>query len=294
MSAIGDVWNDLEASSPHFVDLLVAVAVLIGGVIVQRVVARTLRGAYWRRVDRAAAARGIEELTRMKRQKTLVTLLESLVRYGVYGAALVIAIGIVTGGRATGVFSASLIVVLVGFGLQRLLGDVVAGALLLFEGHFAVGDVITVHGHDVTGTVEEFSLRTTALRTLGGDRIVVMNGGISTFTRWSYGQREYRIELLASGAGAIEQVADVFAREDIGVDGLWVRPPRVARSAMRDGDVAWIVGSAVVAPAQEVLVTRLVALLEVELGDRLVGPVTALPLYQPDFEAWRTGLLVRD
>lgn len=294
MDAVRELWSGLGDISPRLAKAIAIATILIAAVVVERIVVRLLRRAYWRRVDRAAAARGIEELSRMKRQKTLVTLLESLARYGVYGAAVIVALGIATGGRANAVFGASLVVVLVGFGLQRLLGDVVAGALLLFEGHFAVGDVITVHGSEVTGAVEEFSLRTTALRTQGGDRVVIMNGGIASFTRWSFGQREFRVELLARGEGAVDTVNATFELEATSARGLWVRPPLVQTTEPVGEGLVRIVASVVVAPQHEVLVQRLVALLEVQLAEQLVGPVTHLPLYQPAFDAWRTGLLLRD
>lgn len=293
MSAARELWSELGAISPRLVEAILVTVIFVLAVITERIVVRLLRRAYWRRVDRAATARGVGELTRMKRQKTLVTLLESLVRYGVYGAAIVIVLGIVTGGRASAVFGASLVVVLVGFGMQRLLGDVVAGALLLFEGHFAVGDVITVHGYGVTGSVEDFSLRTTALRTLGGDRVIVMNGGIASFTRWSYGQSEFRLELIVRQGRGADAVARVLAREGDAVGALWVRPPLVSSSQPLEGELVRIVASAVVAPSHEALIDRLAALLEAELGEELIGPVTTVPLYAPAFEAWRTGLLLR-
>jgi hypothetical protein len=294
MDSIRDGWHDLGDSSSIVTKLVVLVLLFLAAVVAERIFVRVLRRAYWRRVDRAAAARGVEELARMKRQKTLVTLLESLVRYGVYGAAFIAMLGVVTNGRATAVFGASL-VVLVGFGLQRLLGDVVAGALLLFEGHFAVGDVVTVHQYSVTGTVEEFSLRTTSLRTLGGDRVTLMNGAMLSFTRWSYGQREFRVELLVRGAGAAEAVADVCVREASSATSLWIRPPQLASSEPVEGDATRCIVSAVVAPGHEVLVERLAALLEAELGsERLLGPVTHVSLYAPTFESWRSGLLLRD
>lgn len=294
MDALRDLWNELDS---RVATMVVVAIILLAAILFERICIRFLRRAYWRRVDRAAAARGVAELSRMKRQKTLVTLLESLVRYGVYGAATVAILGVVTDGRATAVFGAS-IVVLVGFGLQRLLGDVVAGALLLFEGQFAVGDVVTVHQHNVTGTVEEFSLRTTALRTLGGDRVTIMNGSMVSFTRWSYGQREFRIELAArAGGDAAAIVSRCCEAEGAAADTLWVRRP-----SLRDGDAATtgddehtrLVVTAVVAPGHEVLVERFAAMLEAELAERLVGPVTALPLYEPAFAEWRAGLLLRD
>lgn len=292
MQSIRDLWNGLDGALAVGLGL---VLIFVTAVVVERISVRVLRRAYARRVERAAAARGIEELGRIKRQRTLVTLLESLVRYGVYGAAVVVMLGMVTGGKTNALFGASLVVVLVGFGFQRLLGDVVAGALLLFEGHFAVGDVVTIHQHNVTGTVEEFSLRTTSLRTLGGDRVTVTNGSMASFTRWSYGQREFRIELIVRGSGGVEVVGDACAAEAAATGALWVRPPAVASTEALDGDLHRMYLTAVVAPEHELLVERHVAVLTSLLGDdRLVGPVTAMPLYHPIFEAWRSGLLLRD
>src|SRR5688572_10454097 len=270
MGVLEDGWEALREISPWLTTAILVVLLFVAAVVVERIVIRVLRRAYWRRVERAEAARGVEELSRVKRQKTLVTLLESLVRYTVYGAATVAVLGVLTDGRATAVFGAS-IVVLVGFGFQRLLGDVIAGALLLFEGHFAVGDVVTVHQHNVTGIVEEFSLRTTSLRTLGGDRITIMNGAMVSFTRWSYGQREFRIELVVRGDDAVGIVERTCADEAAGAGGLWVRPPVISSSEAVGDDLVRIVVGAVVAPTHELLVERVAALLEARLGDeRLV------------------------
>lgn len=291
MDAISELWDGLGPTVTTGIAILVIFAVAVA---TERIFVRFLRRAYWRRVERAAAARGVQELSRMKRQKTLVTLLESLVRYGVYGAALVVVLGLVTGGKASAFFGASVVAVLVGFGLQRLLGDVVAGALLLFEGHFAVGDVVTVHQHNLTGSVEEFSLRTTSLRTLGGDRVTIMNGSMLSFTRWSYGQREFRIELVVRGDDATGVIERTCADEASAGTGLWIRPPAVATTEAIDDELVRVLATAVVAPSQEVLVERLAALLAARLGEeRLVGPVTHLPLWAPSFEEWRAGLLLR-
>lgn len=292
MQSIRNAWLDLDDT----VATIIAIGlVFVAAIVIERIYVRVLRRAYWRRVDRVAEARGVQELSRLKRQKTLVTSLESLLRYAVYGAALVVAVGLATGGKASALLGASVVAVLVGFGLQRLLGDVVAGALLLFEGHFAVGDVITVHQHNVTGVVEEFGLRSTSLRTFGGDRVTIMNGGIISFTRWSYGQREHRFEVVVRGADAVERIGRLCESEAASSASLWIRPPAITSTeAVESGLVRVLVG-AVEAPGHEVLVDRLVALVEATVGgDDLVGPVTAMPLYAPTFDAWRTSVIVRD
>ncbi|MEO6867865.1 MAG: mechanosensitive ion channel domain-containing protein [Gaiellales bacterium] len=276
---------------------IMVAAIILVAVVVKRVIVAIIRRSYWRRVDKKAAQRGMQELMRVKRQKTLVTLIESLVRYVVYGIAVVAILGLLTGGQSRALFGASLVVVLVGFGFQRLLGDVVAGALMLFEGHFAVGDVITVHYQGLTGVVEEFSLRTTSLRTFDGDRITIMNGNLTHFTRWSYGQREFRLELLVRGDEGVEQAQASCASEAGSQTGLWLRPPRVDHIEPISGSrLRRVTISVIVAPDQEVLVDRLVAVLEAMLGDSqtLVGPITPISLYLPTYEKWRAEVLLRD
>lgn len=284
-------------------DALIASLIILGvvvvvAVILERVLVRVLRRAYRHRVERAAGAQDIDELGRVKRQQTLVTLLESLVRYGVYGGMLVIALAVMSGGRSNALFGASLVVVLAGFALQRLLHDVVAGALLLFEGQFAVGDVITVHPSELTGTVEEVSLRTTTLRTLGGDRITITNGALVTFTRWSYGQREHRLELIVRGDDALERIEAVCGRERASLQALWVRAPRVDATEPLDAGLIRCMLSLVTAPGHDALVERVAELLRAELArpesaPSLVGPITHLPLYGPTFDRWRESLLLR-
>lgn len=293
MTWLRDLYEYLEDISPLLPQLILALVVLILAVVLERLLVRVLRRAYWRRVELAAEARGVGQLTRMKRQKTLVTLLESLTRYGVYGAAVILVIGILSPGVTSALFGASLIVVLVGFGLQRLLGDVVAGALLLFEGHFAVGDVITLHQQNLTGTVEEFSLRTTTLRTLGGDRVTLLNGTMTAFTRWSYGQREFRLEMLVRDEQAVASVEALCARE-AGVPGsLWITPPTASRVG-DDGAPARVRICAVIAPGHEDIVDWLAGLVVAELGDSIVGAVQRVSVYLPVFEPWRAGLLIRE
>ena len=300
MDAIRDGWRQLDAASPILAKLIVVLALLVAAVAAQRIIIRILRRAYWRRLDLAAAAQGVDRLGRVKRQKTLVTLLESLVRYGIYGAAAVAMVNVIRPGASSAIFSATLLGVLIGFGFQRLLSDVVAGALLLFEGHFAVGDVITSHGPDVTGVVEEFTLRTTRLRTLGGDAVTVLNGSLSTVTRWSYGQREFRIDVAVRGEQGAQAVLAVVAREAQDPDALWTRPLVVeqlgdgAPDAERDGDVRRLRLRAVVSPEHGALVEHLAASIASEAGADLVGPPLVLAVELGAFRAWQAGLLVRD
>lgn len=65
----------------------------------------------------------------------------------------------------------------ISFGTQSLIKDVVNGGLILIEDQFAVGDVISVN--DMSGFVEELSLRSTRLRSADGQLITIPNGKIA-------------------------------------------------------------------------------------------------------------------
>lgn len=292
MSDVTDWWNGLH----EVVRTLIAVAALtLGAGFGERVLSALLRRAYLRRLDEAAASLGAEELARINRQRTLGSLLESLIRYAVYGAAIIVAVAIVGGGREYAVQGASLVVLLVGFSLQRIFADIIAGAMLLFEGEFAIGDVITVHHDGGTGVVEEFSLRTTFLRTMAGDRIAIPNGGVAPFTRWDGGVRPVRLELLVRSLEAADTVRDVCRAEAHASTMLWASPPVV--ELVEPVEVAGqslhrVVVVAQIVPGLDQQAEHLAGLVRDVLQGRdlLVGPVTRSMLHSASLEAWRGAL----
>src|SRR5687767_5750613 len=78
---------------------------------------------------------------------------------------------------------ATVIGVGLGFGAQRIVGDVLAGFFLITERQYGFGDVvsITVTGapEPATGTVEDVTLRVTRMRSSNGEVITVPNGAIA-------------------------------------------------------------------------------------------------------------------
>jgi moderate conductance mechanosensitive channel len=72
----------------------------------------------------------------------------------------------------------------IGFGAQTLVKDVINGFFILLEDQYHLGDVVQIAG--VKGTVEDMSLRRTALRDGDGSLHFIPNSGIkvvSNFTR---------------------------------------------------------------------------------------------------------------
>ena len=69
-----------------------------------------------------------------------------------------------------------------GFGAQRIVGDVLAGFFIITERQYGFGDVVSINvngaGEPANGTVEDVTLRVTRVRSPNGEVITVPNGQI--------------------------------------------------------------------------------------------------------------------
>ncbi|MBI5083888.1 MAG: mechanosensitive ion channel family protein [Acidobacteria bacterium] len=83
----------------------------------------------------------------------------------------------------------------VGFAAQSVLKDWINGLFLLTEGQIRIGDVIKIG--DLTGTVEQLSLRTTVLRGYDGNVHVVANGSVQNFSNLTLGHSYAVFEMAA-------------------------------------------------------------------------------------------------
>ena len=79
--------------------------------------------------------------------------------------------------------SAGVIGVMLGFGAQSLVRDIVNGIFILFENQYVIGDIIKVE--DIVGTVENVTLRVTTIRDIKGNLHFIPNGEIKTVSNRS-------------------------------------------------------------------------------------------------------------
>jgi len=118
-----------------------------------------------------------------RREKTLMKLLENMLAYVVYFAAIIAvlsAIGIEVTGLLAG---AGVLGLAVGFGAQSLVKDVISGFFIIFEDQFSVGDYVRIG--QAEGTIEEIGLRTTKLSAYGGEIYILPNGNITEVINYS-------------------------------------------------------------------------------------------------------------
>ena len=105
--------------------------------------------------------KGIDEMER-RRRTTMVPLLQSTFMYGAYFATAVLILGTLGFNPLPFLAGAGILGLVIGFGAQSLVNDVVSGFFILFENMYMVGDLI--EGGGAKGTVEAIEFRTTRIR----------------------------------------------------------------------------------------------------------------------------------
>ena len=105
--------------------------------------------------------------------KTLISLFSSLLHY--VAALVILCWGLSLLGVNVNAIVASvgIVALIVGFGAESLVADVVTGIFLLFENQYNVGDIVEVNGF--RGTVKEIGIRTTSIMDVGGNVKIINN-----------------------------------------------------------------------------------------------------------------------
>lgn len=206
------------------------------------------------------------DLIRLRRRETALVLVATAIPYATAIVVLIVVASFFIPAAVLG--GSAFIAIVLGFAAQRFLMDIIAGALIAFERWYGVGDFVVIEPAKASGFVEQFSLRTTVLRSLNGDRAYAPNSQIITAIRAARGYRPYSIEILTTDPDAARRAIDGVARLAPTGGARFLRPPQVVE--VRElGEGAWLVrGRADVAPTLEWLVENLlVDELNARLGD---------------------------
>jgi moderate conductance mechanosensitive channel len=150
--------------------------------------------------------------------RTFTPVVESLIRYTIAFAALVLMLEAVNVNLTAILASAGVVGLAVGLGAQYVIRDVLAGFFLLSEGVLQIGDMVRID--DDVGTVERVTLRTTQIRKVSGELLTIPNGAITRIGNLSrdYGRAIVQITIpyranLAEALDTLRQVARDWAVE---------------------------------------------------------------------------------
>lgn len=168
-----------------------------GNTVIDKMVRKTITS------DKYASAKA-EKM----REDTLISILGAILKISVwiFGSTLLLAqLGVNVGPLIAG---ASIAGIAIGFGAQAIVKDFVSGIFIILENQYRIGDVITLV--DVTGTVEEITVRQTVLRDLEGRKHFIPNGQIGVTTNHTMDYSNLILNIEVSYDSDINKVEEVI------------------------------------------------------------------------------------
>ena len=107
------------------------------------------------------------------RTRTLISLGRNILRYAVILLAFCVGLTIFNVDVVTILAGLGILALIIGFGAESLIADIVTGMFILIDNQYNVGDIIEVEGF--RGTVTDISVRTTVLTDVGGNIKIINN-----------------------------------------------------------------------------------------------------------------------
>jgi small conductance mechanosensitive channel len=126
----------------------------------------------------------------------------------------------------------------ISLGAQSIVRDALSGLFVLAEDQYGIGDTVTVA--NVTGTVEDLTLRRTVIRDVDGILHSVPNGTITTSSNHTRNFARVRVSMPVAHASDVERVriaADRAGQElaaDPAYKDMIITPPRFLRIESMD------------------------------------------------------------
>ncbi|MBO4878784.1 MAG: mechanosensitive ion channel family protein [Clostridia bacterium] len=113
------------------------------------------------------------------RSQTVTSLIAGLLKYVAVIAAVVWGLSILGINTTAVLAGVGIVGLILGFGAQSLIEDIITGAFIIFENQYSVGDIIILD--DFRGIVRSIGVRTTVIEDAGGNLKVVNNSDIRNF-----------------------------------------------------------------------------------------------------------------
>lgn len=140
--------------------------------------------------------------------KSFLTLLKSAISYITFIVGFFWCLAAMGVNVSTIFASVGILTLVVGFGAQSLVEDLITGIFLVFEDQFNVGDIIEVGGY--RGTVESIGIRTTAIKDVGGNIKLINNSDLRNILNRSAIDSVAVTSVSVSYGTDIEKLEEVF------------------------------------------------------------------------------------
>lgn len=152
------------------------------------------------------------QLDEEKREHTLVSLFRTAVAVVIWLVAVIVILWQLDINLAALMTGAGLIGIIVGFGAQSAIKDFLAGIFIIVENQYRVGDIVTLHtgSNDISGVVEDITIRITRLRDLDGNLHIVQNGSPIVVTNLTFDYANVNVDITVAYEADVDKVETVM------------------------------------------------------------------------------------
>ena len=223
-------------------------SILVMAVLVT-VVTRLLVRRFRRKLEGKSS---LTQESNLQRGTTIAHALSTALVVLIWTTAFLLILGTLDVNLAPFLASASVAGVALGFGAQSLVKDTLSGFFILLENQFGVGDVVEVMttAGQISGKVEDLTLRITTLRAFDGTLHVIPNGNIQVVSNKSKGWARAIVDVRVAYGEDVDRVREVL--EELFEE---IRKDPILRDWIMEGPSILGVESL----AQDALVVRVVA-----------------------------------
>lgn len=190
---------------PNILALVVITWILLK---VTSFVTKKLNNWVIQRVERETRFKDKDKEGALRRLKTVIKILSSLLRIIIITSAILLLLKIIGVDISPFITGAGIVGLAVGFGSQELVKDIIGGFFIILENNMRVGDVVTIEG--CSGLVESIGFRTVILRDITGTIHVLRNGQIKRISNMTIGWSAAVLDIPVSYKEDINKVTEVI------------------------------------------------------------------------------------
>ncbi|MHB1276379.1 MAG: mechanosensitive ion channel family protein [Candidatus Humimicrobiaceae bacterium] len=205
LESLGNTKFNTQNIIENFKQNWLLITVIFAAIIILFFIVRIASGKFKKIVNKKISDEKIEI---RKKTYTVISVLSNLVLVlSVLASFLMVAdiLGINIVPVLTG---AGVLGIVIGFGAQNLIKDIINGLFILVEQWFQVDDIITVG--NISGVVERFNLRTTVIRDLNGKVHFIPNGQIAILSNLTSGWARAIVDVSVNYKEDTERVIGIL------------------------------------------------------------------------------------
>lgn len=241
-----------------------SVLILVGSIIVSYILSKFLAEGIIK-IAQSVSARSDKEsneerLIRLRQVETYLSVTVAVIRAAVVAVVAYVVwrlLSPVANSGAAAIGASAFFIVFAGQTLGMLLRDITAGAIMIVEQWFNVGDFIKIEPFiDVSGVVERLTLRSTRLRSLSGEMIWVHNQQIQAVHVTPRGVRTIAVDVFTKDKDkALDTLSEITKALPVG--STMLAKPLKIRSPEEWGNGVWrITITGQTAPGREWLIEK--------------------------------------